>query len=413
MAFDVIVVGARCAGSSTAMLLGRLGHRVLLLDRNHSPSDMTASTHMIWQSGVECLHRWGLLDRLRETGCASMKKFNLDMGEFVLSGYAPPAGEVDEVFAPRRYVLDSLLLDAAEEAGVEFRPGCAVDELIVEDGCVRGVMYTDPEGNRVTERATLVVGADGRNSMIGRLVDAPVSDEHPAHQGTIWAYFKDLPIDEMEFYSRPGRMVYAWQTNDELTLAGICFRYEDFKEAVKDADASMRRELGELAPEFGRRVSEAEREGRWMSGSTRGFVRQAYGPGWALVGDAGLTMDPIGAMGISNAFRDAELLAEAAHGGLTGEMALEEALAPYQERRDEASLPLYGFSRDMALLDPPPQVMIDLFTALQYSQDDIDAYFGIFAQTVPVQEFFAPENVERIIAAAPGAAAAGAAAPDA
>ena len=410
MAFDVIVVGARCAGSSTAMLLGRHGHRVLLLDRNQFPSDMTASTHMIWQSGVECLHRWGLLERLRETGCTSMRKFNLDMGEFVLSGYAPPAGEVDDVVAPRRYVIDSLLLEAAEEAGVEFRSGCSVDELIVEDGRVQGVIYTDAGGSRVEERASLVVGADGRNSMVARLVEAPVHDEHPPHQGTIWAYFRDLPIDEMEFYSRPGRMVYAWQTNDEMTLAGICFRYADFKEAAKDADASMHRELDELAPDFGRRVREAKREGRWMSGSTRGFVRQAFGPGWALVGDAGLTMDPIGAMGISNAFRDAELLADAAHRGLAGDVGLEEALAPYQDQRDAASLPLYGFSRDMALLDPPPQVMIDLFTALQYSQDDIDAYFGIFAQTVPVQEFFAPENVERIIKSAPKV---GAAPPDA
>lgn len=410
MGFDVIVVGARCAGSSTAMLLARRGHRVLLLDRNDFPSDMTASTHMIWHSGVDCLGRWGLLDRLRETGCPSMKKFNLDMGEFVLTGYAPPAGDADEAFAPRRYVLDTLLLDAAREAGVEFRPGCAVHDLIEEDGRVCGVRYTDPAGTEVEERSTLVVGADGRNSMIGRLVDAPVQDEHPPHQGTIWAYFSDLPIDEMEFYSRPGRMVYAWRTHDDMTLAGICFPYSDFKGAVKDADGSMHAELDELAPEFGARVKAAKRESRWMSGSTRGFIRKASGPGWALVGDAGLTMDPIGAMGISNAFRDAELLADAVHEGLSGDVPLEQATAPFEARRNEASLPLYGFSRDMALLEPPPEVMIDLFTALQYSQPDIDAYFGIFAQSCRVQDFFAPENVERIITSAPTP---GAEAPDA
>ncbi|MGB5302095.1 MAG: NAD(P)/FAD-dependent oxidoreductase [Gemmatimonadota bacterium] len=410
MGFDVIVVGARCAGSSTAMLLARRGHRVLLLDRNEFPSDMTASTHMIWHSGVDCLQRWGLLDKLRGTGCPSMKKFNLDMGEFVLSGYAPPAGDADEALAPRRYVLDGLLLEAAREAGVEFRPGCAVTDLLMEGDRVCGVRHTDPDGNAVEERATLVIGADGRNSMVGRLVDSAVRDEHPPHQGTIWAYFSDLPIDEMEFYSRPGRMVYAWQTNDDMTLAGICFPFADFKVAVKNPADSMPAELNEHAPEFARRVREAKREGRWMSGSTRGFIRTASGPGWALVGDAGLTMDPIGAMGISNAFRDADLLAEAVHEGLSGNASLDEALETFEERRDQASLPVYGFSRDMALLEPPPQVMIDLFTALQHSQPDIDAYFGIFAQSVPVQEFFAPENVERIITE--GQSAAGKAQPD-
>ncbi len=400
--FDAIVVGARCAGSATAMLLARRGHRVLLLDRNEFPSDLKVSTHMVWHSGVASLKRWGLLDRLRATGCAPMKKFILDLGEFALTGFAPPAGDVDEAYAPRRYVLDALLLDAAQEAGAEFRPCCTVEGPVMDGARVSGVRYTDATGSAVTEPAAIVVGADGFNSVIARAVKPAVREEHPRLQGMIWAYFHDLPLDGMEFYSRPGRMIYAWYTNDSQTLAGICIRDEDYGRAAKDIEASMPAELQALAPAFAERVRAARRETKWLAGATPGVCRAPSGPGWALVGDAGLTMDPITAAGITNAFRDAELLSAAIDAGLSGREPLDQAVGRFEERRAPASLPLFAFSRDMAKLDPPPQAMIDLFTSLPGNQPDTDAYFGVFAQTVPVMQFFAPDNVARIVAAGGG-----------
>lgn len=398
--FDVIVIGARCAGSSTAMLLARQGHRVLILDRDDFPSDMKASTHMMWQGGAGILHRWGLLGRLRETGCTPMSIGHLDLGDFVLTGKAPPADGVTEAYAPRRFVLDNLLLDAAREAGAEFRPRCAFDDVLIEDDVVVGVTYRGPDGQATEARASIVVGADGRHSKVARAVDATLIEEHPRLQGTVWAYFKNLSIDDMEFYSRPGRMVYAWYTHDDETLAGICFRYEDYLGIAKNAEESMPAELEALAPEFAARVASAERTTPWLAGATRGFRREAVGPGWALVGDAGLTMDPITAAGITNALRDGEFLAEAIHAGLSGARPMDEALSDFQAKRDAASNDLFAFTREMAKLDPPDQLMIDLFTSLHGNQADTDAYFGIFAQTVSVAEFFAPENVERIIAAA-------------
>ena len=391
--FDAIVVGARCAGSATAMLLARRGHRVLLLDRNEFPSDLKASTHMVWHSGVASLKRWGLLERLRATGCAPMKRILLDLGQFALTGFAPPAGDVDEAYAPRRYVLDSLLLDAAREAGAEFRPRCSVEGLVMDGARVSGVRYTDATGSEVAESAPIVVGADGFNSAIARAVKPAVREEHSRLQGMIWAYFHDLPLDGMEFYSRPGRMVYAWSTNDGQTLAGICIRGEDYGRIAKDIEASMPAELEALVPRFAERVRAARRETKWLAAATPGVCRAPSGPGWALVGDAGLTMDPITAAGITNAFRDAELLSAAIDEG---------ALDRFEERRAPASLPLFAFSRDMAKLDPPPQAMIDLFTSLPGNQADTDAYFGVFAQTVPVMQFFAPENMARIVAAGRG-----------
>jgi 2-polyprenyl-6-methoxyphenol hydroxylase-like FAD-dependent oxidoreductase len=193
-------------------------------------------------------------------------------------------------------------------------------------------------------------------------------------------------------------MVYAWRTNDDLTVAGICFPFADFRAALGDRGTMMPAELDALAPGFGERVRAADRVSRWRTGCATSFCRTPVGKGWCLVGDAGLTMDPITAAGITNAFRDAALLAEAVDQGLSGD--LDTALGSFEERRNALSLPLYQFTSQMARLEPPTQEVIDLFVGLARSQEDADAYFGVFAQTVLVSEFFAPENLQRISAAA-------------
>jgi 2-polyprenyl-6-methoxyphenol hydroxylase-like FAD-dependent oxidoreductase len=395
--YDAIIVGARCAGASTALLLARHGHSVLLLDRDSLPCDMPVSTHMVWHGGVARLARWGLLERLAATNCPPMSTFNLDLGDFVLRGAAPPAGAVEECYAPRRFVLDGLLRDAAIEAGAEVRDGSHVTELRFDNGRVAGVRFTDAAGATHDERARIVIGADGSNSVVAKAVNAPSSNEHPHLQGTFWSYFSDLPIDDMEFFSRPGRMIYAWRTNDGLTLAGICCRYDDFVALRRDPETSFHAELQALAPAFAERARAARRETAWLAGSTRNFCRQASGPGWALVGDAGLTMDPITAAGITNALRDADAMADVVHEGLSGAGPLDDVVASFGARRDEGSLPLYAFTSEMARLDPPTQPIIDLFVGLRDSDDDIADYFGVFAQTVPVPRFFATDNTERIM----------------
>jgi len=380
------------------MLLARSGHRVLVFDRNEFPSDRLASTHMVWHSGVELLARWGLLDRLAATGCPPMRNFKLDLGELVISGHAPPAGQIRAAYAPRRYVLDDLLLTAAHESGVDVRTRSSVRELIVDGDRVAGVRYSTDDGTVHEERARLVVGADGERSAVARLVGASSYEVQGRIGGTIWAYFADLPIDDMEFYARPGRMVYAWRTNDDLTVAGICFPFRELREALGDRGSTMHAEFDALAPAFGERVHAAERVSRWRTGCASSFCRTPVGEGWALIGDAGLTMDPITAAGITNAFRDSAVLAELVTEGLGGD--LDESLAGFEERRNAGSLPIYQFTSQMAMLEPPTPEVIDLFVGLARNQDDADAYFGVFAQTVPVSEFFAPENLQRISAAA-------------
>jgi 2-polyprenyl-6-methoxyphenol hydroxylase-like FAD-dependent oxidoreductase len=378
------------------MLLARRGRNVLILDRNSFPSDRIASTHMVWHAGVAYLSRWGLLERLEAAGCPPMRNFNLDLGQIVLTGHAPPAGDITASYAPRRLVLDDILLTAAREAGADVRTRCSVRDLIVQGERVAGVWFVDDHGAIHEERAPLVIGADGEKSTVARLVGAASYEVQGRLAGTIWAYFADLPIDDMEFYSRPGRMLYAWRTNDGLTVAGICFPFREFRAALADRGATMQAEFDAIAPGFGERVQGASRASRWRTGCATCFCRTPVGPGWCLVGDAGLTMDPITAAGISNAFRDASLVADAVDEGLRGD--LDSALAGFEEHRNVLSVPLHQFTGEMARLEPPTQETVDLFVGLHQSQEDTDAYFGVFAQTVPVSEFFTADNIARISA---------------
>src|SRR4051794_26118744 len=174
--YDAIIVGARCAGAPTAMLLARQGFRVLLVDHATFPSD-TLSTHVIHAPGVAALARWGLLDDVRATGCPAITDYSFDFGPFTISGTSHPVDGLSDAYAPRRTVLDKILVDAARAAGAEVREDCHVDEVIVENGRVAGVRV----GGRV-ERARIVIGADGRNSRVAQAVGATDYNAKPRLQ---------------------------------------------------------------------------------------------------------------------------------------------------------------------------------------------------------------------------------------
>ena len=135
--YDAIVVGARGAGSPTAMLHARKGYHVLVVDRAAFPSD-TLSTHILHPPGVAALQRWGLLDRLVATGCPPIDTYSFDFGPFTIAG-APGTAEAPVAYCPRRTVLDKLLVDGAAEAGTEVREEFTVDDLVVDDGQVVGI----------------------------------------------------------------------------------------------------------------------------------------------------------------------------------------------------------------------------------------------------------------------------------
>ena len=144
------------------------------------------------------------------------------------------------------------------------------------------------------------------------------------------------------------------------------------------------------------RIQNGHREERFVGGVVPNYFRKPFGPGWVLVGDAGYLKDPCTAEGITDAFHSAELLVEALDSGFSGRQTLDEALATYEQERNNAAFPLYDFTCQLATLAPPPPVMQQLLAALKGNQEQTDRFFGIFAQTVSAPEFFAPENMQRI-----------------
>ncbi|TDP86059.1 flavin-dependent dehydrogenase [Aquabacterium commune] len=405
--FDAVVVGARCAGAATALLLARQGHRVLIVDQAHFPSDVRLSTHLVWHAGVDLLDRWGLLQALQDSGCPLLTDFTLDMGGLVLQGQ-PPATRVGAAMAPRRVVLDQVLLDAAVAAGAELREGVTFEGVLRErdsaDGRVCGIRGRLQDGQPVQFEARVVVGADGTHSPLARAVGARALVHHPKDDGSYnaYAYFSGLPVDAVEFHSRPERMAYAWSTHHGQTLVGVILPGRAPRVPLAEVEAMVMRELHAHAPSLAERVRGAQREGDWTAASVGSHCREAAGAGWALVGDAGVTVDPVTAAGITLALRDAELLSGLLHEGLlqdgsSGQRALDAALAHFGPQRDAVSRPLHQFAQDMAQLQVPPQEMVDVFMALAGQQAQIDRYFGVFGQTVTPAEFFDPANLQAIL----------------
>jgi flavin-dependent dehydrogenase len=289
--FDAIVVGARCAGSPTAMLLARHGYRVLLVDRATFPSD-TISTHWIWQLGLACLERWGLLDTVLATNCPLMSRVGLDLGAFQLVGDHLAVDGIAGVCAPRPTVLDKILVDAAREAGAEVREGFSVTGLTWSDGRVTGVRGHDRTGSEIKERARIVIGADGRNSMIARAVQAVEYNTRPALTCVYYAYW-NVALHLPAMHPLPRRVVITAPTNDGLTLTYVACSCADFDNVRSDLDGYISDTLDQVA-DFKDLFSPGARVGQIMGmRDLPNYFRKSYGDGWALVGDSRMRSAPL------------------------------------------------------------------------------------------------------------------------
>ena len=396
--YDAIVVGARCAGSPTAMLLARRGFRVLVVDRATFPSD-TISTHLIHPSGVAALRRWGLLDRLLASGCPPIGTYSFDFGPITLSG-SPGTTDEPLAYGPRRTVLDKLLVDAAVQAGAEIREGFTVEGLEIEDGRVTGVHGHSQGGKSIVEHARTVIGADGRHSLVAEAIGAAKYHEKPPLQVSYYSYWRGLPMDgRFETYIRPAKAFGAWSTNDDLTLIIAGVPHAEFEAYRGDVEGTFLRILA-LAPSFAERLRAATRVERFVGTAVPGYFRTPFGPGWVLVGDAGYNKDFITAQGIQDAFQDAELCAAALEATFTGQHPFEIAMREYQEARDRRALPMYELTSEFATLEPPTAEMQQLLGAIKGNQLAMDDFARVIAGTLPAPEFFRPDNVQRLLAAA-------------
>jgi 2-polyprenyl-6-methoxyphenol hydroxylase-like FAD-dependent oxidoreductase len=397
-AFDAIVVGARCAGSPTAMLLARKEYRVLVVDRATFPSD-TVSTHLVHPLGVEALSRWGLLDRLTATGCPPIHTYAFDFGPFTITG-TPGTKAAPVAYCPRRTILDKLLVDAAAESGAEVREGFSVEEVLMENGRAVGIKGRSKDGKSAIERARIVVGADGRHSFVAEAVRAERYDGKPPLLAAYYTYWSGLPMDgRVENYIRDRRGFAAMPTHDDLTLVIAGWPYAEFAENKNDIEGHYRKTI-ELAPLFADRLRRAKRETRFSGAAVPNYFRRPFGPGWVLVGDAGYNRDFITAQGIMNAFHDAELVATALDKSFSEASPFEVAMHEYQRTRDARVKAMYEFTCQLATLEPPPPELQQILAAIHGNQAAMDEFMRMNAGAISPAEFFAPENVKAMTAAA-------------
>jgi 2-polyprenyl-6-methoxyphenol hydroxylase-like FAD-dependent oxidoreductase len=401
--YDVIIIGARCAGSPSGMLLARKGYRVLIVDRASFPSDVV-STHVVHPTGAAALARWGLLDRLTATGCPPIHTYTFDFGAFTISG-APGTADSPFGWCPRRTILDELLVRAAAESGAEVREAFTVDAIVFEEGRVVGIKGHSKGGRTVEERAQVVIGADGRHSLVARAVRADQYHDKPPLFAPYYSYWSGLPMHgRFETYCLPYRGFAAVETHDGLTVVAAGWPYSEFETNKRDVEGNYLK-VFDMVPEFAARLRAAKRETPFAGAALPNFFRKPYGPGWALVGDAGYNKDPITAQGITDAFHDAERLSTALDQTFSGRQSFDAAMQAYQHTRDEHALPMYEFTCQLATLAPPPPEMQQLFRAISGSQAAMDGFVKMNAGTISPADFLSPENTARIMAAGQTASA--------
>jgi 2-polyprenyl-6-methoxyphenol hydroxylase-like FAD-dependent oxidoreductase len=393
--YDVIVVGARCAGAPTAMQFARAGHRVLLLDRARFPSD-TISTHYLHLPAVRQLADWGLLDQLLATGCPPMQRTVYCVNDEIrLVGSAPALDGHSAAYAPRRHVLDTLLAQAAVASGAELRENCAVVGLVQENGRVTGVRFRE-HGSRHehTEHATLVVGADGMRSTVAQLVGAEAYIRDPLMTCAYYSYWEGVETD-FELYERPGRWVGALRTHGSSLIVAY-FPQSEFHTVRADAQRAYLANVRHTAPELYERMQAGRQiERLYGTGDQQNFFRQAHGPGWALVGDAGHHKDSITARGITDAFIQAQLLTQCVTDKLADPAKLDAALGEFQRLRDQTLDPIYQGTIVVAQLQVQPD-RLALLRAIQADQDLTNRYFATVAGILSAEELYTPDLLAQL-----------------
>lgn len=351
--FDVVVVGGRVAGASTAMLLARAGARVALVDRGKYGSD-TLSTHGLMRAGVLQLSRWGLLDAVVAAATPAIRRtsFHYAHSETTNVEIRPSAG-VPALYAPRRHLLDRLLVDAAVEAGAEVRHGLTVTALLQEGSRVAGVRAHDQQGRVVELKAATTVGADGIRSTVAAHTSARVRFRGRTAGAVLYRYYASLDTAGYEWAYGNGAAAGLIPTNDGLTCVFVGTAPERMR-ALRQAgvEGAFQALLGQSFAELPERVAAAVPAGRFHGwAGLPGYLRQCWGPGWALVGDAGYFKDPITSHGITDALRDAELLVDALVDSMSGLLPATKSLRRYQTTRERLSSRLFAATEAVAAYD--------------------------------------------------------------
>lgn len=393
---DIIVVGARCAGAAVSMLLARRGYRVLMIDKDPRDVEMKHSTHFVQAPGVAKLRQWGLLPEL-EAACAGFDIYDFDFGTVRIQG-RPPAVDGDaRAFGPRRYVLDPILVGAAEAAGVHYRSATQVTALMRDGERVTGVVALGEDGTQIQLPARIVIGADGPGSTVAKLVNAAHYHEAAAQQVTMWGYWGGIDSDRLRFSTRPGLGLYSGPTHTDQVLVGVNWVMSSYKSLDGNKESAYHACISDLDPVLAERLRDAELTEPLRIGSTRNFLRVPHGPGWVLVGDAGHKKDPCTAQGISDAFIDADECAAVIDRGLRGEVELDAELRAWHKARDVRLVPLHQMTIQLANFPALRDEEVALYQAIAAQPAASTSFLGLLSGATRPEAFFAPENLARLM----------------
>jgi len=391
--YDVIVVGARCGGAPTAMLFARRGYRVLLLERRRFPSD-TMSTLYIHQPGLAHLAEWGLLDAVAASGCPRLDRVSYRAADVRLDAAAPVLGEIGWGYAPRRYILDQILVDGAVDAGAEFADRCLATDVLWDAGAVTGVRFRGASGAIREERAALVVGADGMNSTIARAVRAPIEREDPLMTCVYYAFWADLPI-LFQFHERPGGWTAAIPTHDDLVAVAVYLPQHRFATARLDPMRAyldcVRTTAPALFEQLAGKQPVSPLRGR---GDQRNYARLAGGDGWVLVGDSGYHKDTITARGITDALLQAQMLVDAV-GDVRDRAGCVRSLQRFGLERDAAFAESYRATIALARLNLGGS-RLAILRAVSAAPDLTARYFAVLAGMASMQDLLTGELLDRL-----------------
>ncbi|HEX5265806.1 MAG TPA: NAD(P)/FAD-dependent oxidoreductase [Acidimicrobiales bacterium] len=386
--YDVVVVGARCAGAPLAMLLAREGLRVCLIDRARFPSEVP-STHAIQPNGVAALERMGLAERVRAIGAPPITQAKIDIDGVVIDysdGFVAQSGA--PMWCIRRASLDQQLVEAAVDAGAEFRPTTAATGLVRNDGRVGGV---ETPAGRIS--ASLVVGADGPHSGVARMAGSREYHASPPGRLFVWGYFDGVRNPPARLWiGKAGDVgMLAAPTDGELFLVALVPSLADKARYLSDTAAALTEGLGGF-PEVADVVDGAGLVGpvramaRW-----HGYFREATGPGWVLVGDAGHFKDPTPGQGISDAFRQVEHLVPAITAGLT-DGTVDQRLNAWAEWRDEDAWEMYWFAGDMGAPGPTPALVREMIRQVVERPGGADRFLQLMDHQLPPSQLFTPRR---------------------
>jgi 2-polyprenyl-6-methoxyphenol hydroxylase-like FAD-dependent oxidoreductase len=366
------------------MLLAEFGHRVLLVEQRAFPSD-TMSTLYIHQPGVARLRDWGVLPTLLEAGCPRLASLSHTIGPVTVSGPVPAHDGVDFAIAPRRHLLDHAMAGAAEEAGAEFRSRTKLVDLMRRGGRVVGVLLRNPDGSLSEEHCRVVIGADGMRSSVARLCGAPKTVDHARRTCVYYSGWR-VGGEHVRLVESEGRYLGVIPTNDGVSLIATYAPQSEFERIRTDPSRFHREVIGALTPDLAERLPTAEPVlGLVGTGDQQNFFRRASGPGWALVGDAGHHKDSITARGITDAFLQAEVLAQSLAGRCGTEEVVDAALAEFGRRRDGLLMETYTATIATTRLQVSER-RLDNHERIRRTPGLTETYLGVLAGIRPPEE---------------------------